>query len=474
MAVLPLKKYDRWDFMKKLIGSWSFYKKTLLIAIPVMIQNLITNFVAMIDNIMVGQVGTEQMSGVAIANQLFFVFNLTVFGAISGASIFCAQFFGKKDYEGVRDTFRFKLISVFIITAVGIGVFLLFGDQLITMYLHDAQKGIDLVKTFEYAKEYMLIMLVGLIPFTVEQAYSSTLREGGIATLPMIAGIAAVITNTVLNYFLIFGVGIFPKMGVAGAAIATVISRFVQVGIVIFWTHAHTKLLAFAEKLYSSFKVPKELAVRIITKGLIPLMANECLWSAGVAMLTQCYSLRGIDVVAGLNIANTVVNLFNVLFIAFGSGVSVVIGQLLGANDLKDAKDSAPKLIFFSFALCVVVGAVMACFSGLFPKIYNTTGDVRSLASAFILISALTMPIHGTLHATYFTLRSGGKTFITFLFDCGFSWGVSVPLAFCLAHFTAMPIIPIYFCCQAVEIVKCVIGLVLIKKGVWLSNIVSK
>ena len=459
--------------MGKLIGSWSFYKKTLMIAIPVMVQNLITNFVALIDNIMVGQVGTEQMSGVAIVNQLFFVYNLTIFGAISGAGIFCAQFFGKGDIEGVRNTFRFKILTVSVLTGIGIAVFLLFGDNLITMYLHDAEEGIDLAATFEYAKRYMLIMLIGLVPFSFEQAYSGTLREGEIATPPMAAGIVAVVVNTVLNYLLIFGIGIFPELGVEGAAIATVISRFIQVTIVILWTHTHSNRLAFVRGLYKSFRVPKELVSRITVKGLIPLMANECLWSAGVSALVQNYSLRGIDVVAGLNIANTVINLFNVMFIAFGSGVSVVIGQMLGANELKRAKESAPKLIFFSAMLCVVVGGIMACFSGLFPLAYNTSENVRSLASVFILISAVLMPVHGALHCTYFTLRSGGKTLITFLFDCGFSWGVSVPLAYCLANFTDMGIIPLYLCCQSVEAVKCVIGLILIKKGIWLSNIVS-
>ncbi len=459
--------------MSKLIGSWSFYKKTLMIAIPVMIQNLITNFVALLDNIMVGQVGTEQMSGVAIVNQLFFVYNLTLFGALSGAGIFGAQFFGKQDYDGVRHTFRFKLITTTVITVIGIGLFILFGDELITLYLHDAEEGIDLAATFEYAKKYMAIMLVGLVPFSFEQPYSTTLREGEQAMPPMIAGVVAVITNTCLNYILIFGKFGFPEMGVNGAAIATVISRFIQCGIVMLWTHTHSNKLPFVKGLYRSLRVPKDLAGRIMVKGLIPLTANECLWSAGVSTLVQCYSLRGIDVVAGLNISNTVVNLFNVMFIAFGSGVSVVIGQLLGANQLQKAKESAPKLIFFSGAMCVVVGTVMASLSGIIPLIYNTSDNVRNLASSFILISAILMPVHGILHCTYFTLRSGGKTIITFLFDCGFSWGICVPLAYCLAHFTDMGIIPLYLCCQSVEALKCIIGLVLIKKGVWLSNIVT-
>jgi len=460
--------------MNKYIGSWSFYKRTLLIAIPIMIQNLITNFVALIDNIMVGSIGTEQMSGVAIANQLFFVFNLAIFGAVSGAGIFCAQFFGKRDYDGVRNTFRFKFISAGIITLMGCALFFAFGDELIRLYLHDADKGIDLEKTFVYSKEYLSIMLTGLVPFALEQVYSSTLREGGIATPPMAAGIVAVITNIVLNYFLIFGIGFFPKLGVEGAAIATVISRYVQATIVIIWTHSHKNTLPYVDGIYKTIRIPSNLAKKIFAKGLLPLTVNECLWGASVAMLAQCYSVRGIDVVAGHNIASTVINLFNVLFIAYGSGVSVVMGQLLGANDIEGAKKAAPKLIFFAGAMCVIVGGIMAMFSSVFPGFYNTSDDVKNLASAFIFISAVLMPVHSVLHSTYFILRSGGKTGITFLFDCVYAWTVNVPVAFCLAHYTKLDIVTVYLCTQLAEGLKCTLGLYLIKKGVWISNIVNK
>ena len=357
---------------------------------------------------------------------------------------------------------------------IGIAIFLLFGDDLIRVYLHDADKGIDLEATFGYAKAYMAVMLFGLIPFAFENAYSSSLREDSNAVVPMVSGIAAVITNTLLNYLLIFGIGPFPTLGVVGAGIATVISRFVQTGIVMIWSHLNAEKLGFVTGLYRTLKIPAELARKIFLKGLIPLMSNEFLWSAGVATLAQCYSLRGIDVVAGQNISNTVVNLFNVMFIAFGSGVSVVVGQLLGANNMDGAKKAAPKLIWCSFLLCVGVGSIMALCSRLFPSIYNTTDNVRALAAGFILISAVTMPLHGMLHCIYFTLRSGGKTFMTFLFDSGFSWLISVPTAFCLAHFTNLDILIVYFICQILEGVKCAIGYLLIKSGIWLSNIVEE
>ncbi len=455
------------------LNGQSVYKRTMLIAVPVMIQNLITNFVAMIDNIMVGQIGTEEMSAVAIVNQILLIYNITIFGAVSGAGIFSAQYFGKGDKKGVLETFRFKILSVVVIALIAILILFLWGGDLISLYLHDSGGTADLKKTYSLALEYIFIMLIGLVPFSLEQAYSGTLRESGRAVLPMVSGIVAVVVNTVFNYLLIFGIGFFPKLGVRGAAIATVMSRIIQVAIVIFWTHKNGEKLGFVSGLYRTLNVPLDLAKRIIKKGLIPLMTNEFFWSAGVATLTQCYSVRGINVVAGLNIANTVINLFNVSFISLSAGIAVVMGQLLGAEEYKAAKKSAPGLIGFSGIMCLIVGVVMAFFARLFPEIYNTTSDVKSLASSFIFISAVMMPVHAMLHSVYFIIRAGGKTLITFLYDSGVSWMLVVPLAFILSYLTDIHIVKVYFCCQFVEIFKLLFGLILIKKEIWLSSIVT-
>ena len=454
-------------------GSHSVYKRTMLIAVPVMIQNLITNFVAMIDNIMVGQIGTEEMSAVAIVNQILLIYNITIFGAVSGAGIFSAQYFGKGDKKGVLETFRFKILSVVVIALIAILIFVFWGGNFISLYLHDSGGTADLEKTYSLAIEYLFIMLIGLIPFSLEQAYSGTLRESGRAVLPMVSGIVAVVVNTVFNYFLIFGIGFFPRLGVRGAAIATVLSRIVQIAIVICWTHKNAEKLGFVSGLYKTLKVPLELAKRIVKKGLIPLMTNEFFWSAGVATLTQCYSVRGINVVAGLNIANTVINLFNVMFIALGAGIAVVMGQLLGAEEYKEAKKAAPRLIWFSGGMCLIVGVIMALLAKLFPQVYNTTIDVKSLASSFILISATLMPIHSMIHSVYFIVRAGGKTLITFLYDSGVSWGLVVPLAFVLSYLTDINIVKVYLYCQLVEIFKLIFGLIIIKKGIWISSIIA-
>ena len=213
-----------------------FNRRILAVALPMMIQNGITNFVQMLDNVMVGQVGTIPMSGVAIVNQLMFVFNLCIFGAASGAGIFTAQFQGREDHEGIRHTFRFKILVGLLLSALGAGVFLTFGRELIGLYLTGEGTPADAAATMDYGLRYLKVMLFGLIPFALSNAYSGTLRETGQTRVPMAAGIAAVLVNLVGNYVLIFGHFGAPALGVVGAAAATVISRYVELAIVALWT----------------------------------------------------------------------------------------------------------------------------------------------------------------------------------------------------------------------------------------------
>ena len=224
---------------RKFIGDKRFYLMVLGVAMPIMIQNGITNFVSLLDNIMVGQVGTEQMSGVAIVNQLLFIYNLCIFGGVSGAGIFTAQYFGQGNDEGVRNTFRFKLWIGVILTAAAITIFLGAHEPLIRLYLTGDQGSQDMNATLAYGISYMKVMLVGLPPFLFVQLYASTLRECGETMLPMKAGITAVFVNLVFNYILIYGKFGAPQLGVVGAAVATVLSRYVEMAIVLIRTHGN-------------------------------------------------------------------------------------------------------------------------------------------------------------------------------------------------------------------------------------------
>ena len=422
---------------------------------------------------MVGQIGTEQMSGVAIVNQLIFVYNLCIFGGLAGAGIFTAQYFGQQDDEGIRHTFRYKIWMAVLLTVAAVVLFLGAGDTLIQYYLSGNSDGGDLAATLHYGKEYLWVMLFGLPPFMLVQVYASTLRECGETVVPMKAGVTAVFVNLVLNYLLIYGKFGLPALGVVGAALATVISRYVEVAIVVVWTHTHKEKNSYIIGIYKTLRVPLFLVKKFIIKGS-PLLFNEALWASAMAVLTQCYSIRGLSVVAGLNIANTLNNVFNVVFIALGDSVAIIVGQLLGAGKMKEARDTDNKMIAFSVFCCILMAALMLLISPLFPRIYNTTEEARILAGRFIMVQAIFMPQNAFLHAAYFTLRSGGKTIVTFFFDSVFVWCVSVPIAYILSRYTGMYVVYILAMVQIGDWIKCLIGFILVKKGVWLQNIVAE
>ena len=457
--------------LKRYIGDRAFYRRVLSFIIPILIQNGITNLVSLLDNIMVGTVGSLPMSGVSITNQLLFVFNLSVFGATAGAGIFCAQFHGSGDVDKVRQTFRFKLLSNLLLTAVGLAIFMTLKTPLINLYLQGEGSPADAAATLGYSLDYLHVMLWGMLPFALTTVYSSTLRETGKTFVPMLAGIIAVFVNLILNYVLIFGHLGAPAMGVQGAAIATVISRFVELGIVAVWTHLHGAENPYIRGVFRSFHISGQLVGNILRKGT-PLLINEFMWGSGTAMLMQCYSTCGLDVVPALNITSTIMNLANVAFMAVGQAVGVLMGQMLGAGkSKKEIWDTHTKLMVIAVASALVCGGLAAALSGVFPGIYNTTDSVRSLATSMILITCAIMPISSYTFATYFTLRSGGQTWITFLFDGCFIWVCSVAVAFVLTRFTGLPILAIYAIVQSLDILRLSLGLYLLRKGTWMRNL---
>ncbi len=459
-------------FKEKFIGDKDFYKYVLYLAVPMIVQNTITSFVSFLDNIMVGQIGTEQMSGVAIVNQLMFVFNICIFGGVSGAGIFGTQYYGKGDYEGQKHAFRFKLYACLVITVIALALFCCLDTQLISLYLSDSGSVGDISLALKYGKDYIIIMVAGLIPFAISQAYSSSIKETGQTLVPMLAGVAAVFTNLILDYILIFGIFGLPAMGVQGAAIATVIARFVECFIVVIWTHCHKDKNPYIVGAYKSFFIPRNTLKDIVKKGT-PLMFNEMLWAAGMTVIVQCYAVRGLEVVAAQNISSTISNLFNTVYLQLGGCISIVVGQLLGAGKKEEARDADNKMIFFCVFCCVCFSAIMVMFGGLFPSIYNTDESIKALAKQFIVVSALAMPLCSFSHCAYFTLRSGGKTIVTFLFDSVYTWVIMIPFAYTLSHFTALPIVPIFFMVQFTEIIKVIIGFFMVKSDVWLQNIVE-
>lgn len=458
--------------VSRINGDHGIYRRLFGLMVPIMIQNGITNFVNMLDNIMIGRVGTVQMTGVAVTNQLFFVFNLCVFGAVSGAGIFTAQFYGRGDHRGVRHTFRFKVLFCSLLTLGCIALFRIGGRELIGLYMQ-GEGGAAAAASLEHGWHYMQIMLIGLLPYTLVQCYSSTLREMGNPVVPMLAGVAAVGVNLCLNWLLIFGVWIFPELGVAGAAIATVVSRFTELGVVMIYTHCNAGKFPFIVGAYRSLRVPGKLVGQLVIKGL-PLMLNETLWAAGVAAVNQSYSMRGLNAVGAINISQTFWNVFSIAYMAVGAAIGIILGQMLGANQLRKARESARKMIAVSGLISIAVGAVYAGVAEFIPMAYNTEPEIRRLATRMMQIAAVAMPFEALTHASYFTMRSGGRMLITMIFDCGFMWGLNVPVAFLLSRFTGLSVLWIYGAVQAIAVVKALLGIILVERGGWVKNIVQQ
>ena len=459
-------------YAKSFIGDKAFYRRVLSVSLPIMIQMGITNFVNLLDNIMVGRLCTESMSGVSIVNQFIFIFNLLIFGAISAAGIFTSQYHGLGDVKGERNTFRLKFLINFVAGVVGTVVFLLLDEQLIDLFLHEGSESGDLALTLSEGQAYLAVMLFGFLPYAISQVYASTMRETGETVMPAVASSLAVIVNFCLNFVLIFGHFGAPAMGVRGAALATVISRFAELAILAVWTHTHKERCPFIKGAFRSLSVPRELTKQIALKGL-PLMANEVLWALAMTMRNQCYSVRGLDVVGAQNIYSTLFNLFNVVYMAIGSSIAIIVGSMLGAGKVEEARDTDRKMIAFSVTCGSLLCGALIIAAPYFPLVYETTDSVRSLATYMIIVSALLTPFCAYAHASYFTLRSGGRVIVTFLLDSGFMWAIAVPMTFVLINFTDLSILWIFPICQGAEILKAFISHFLIRSGSWARQLVG-
>ncbi len=455
-----------------LFGDKAFYRRVAMVVVPMIIQNTLSNVVGLLDNIMVGQVGTLQMSAVAIVNQLLFIFYLCIWGSLAGAGIFSTQFFGKCDMDGVRYSIRFKLLTALTIFSIATAILYFNSQSLVGLYISADTSAADAAATLSYGVSYLNIMLVGLLPFSLTQAYASAMRESGRTTLPMAASMIAMLVNFVFNALLIFGLFGLPKLGVLGAAVATVISRFTEFFIVVAGAHKKNGHYPFFKGLYRHFRIPVDLIWPILSKSL-PLLLNEFLWSLSQASLLQAYSVRGIAIIAAMNISGTISQIFNEVFLSIGNSAGIIVGQELGADRLVSARRTAWRMASLSVMSTFVMGSLLALAAPFIPQVYNTEPEIKALATRCIWVVACAMPINSFANVSYFTMRSGGKTAVTFIFDSCFAWIITVPVAYILSRYTALPALNVFMIVASLEFIKCIIGFCLVRSGVWVHNIVK-
>lgn len=447
--------------MLKLKENKKFYLHVLAIAIPFMLQQLITSSVNLLDNLMVGQLGDAAIAGVAAANRYYMIANFGIFGVGGAMSIFLAQYFGAKDEEHVKQTFRYGILSAYVIVTPFIILGYLFPTQILSFFTND-------LEVIQMGTDYLKLAILTYIPMALSMTIGNAMRSLGETKVPMYSSIVAILTNAFFNYVLIFGHFGFPAMGVAGAAYGTIIARIVEAGIFLVVTK-HLDFM-FKTAVRDLFKISKKLAKAITIKA-VPLTANEIFWSSGMSILFMFYSTRGKEVMAGMSISGSVADLFFTLFGGMAVATTVVVSQVLGANKLEEARSNAYLMIRFSMMLAVVLGLLMFGFSYIAPNFYNVTDYSRETATTFLRIMSFMFWIYMTNAQCFFILRAGGDTKSTLLMDSVFMWTVNLPAVGLVTYLTGWNVYALYLVGQSTDFLKLIIAYGLVRKEKWVKNL---
>jgi putative MATE family efflux protein len=428
-----------------------------------MIQAMMGFLVSVLDTVMVSSISNEAVSAVYATNQITFFVIVVIGGVVAGSGVFIQQFYGAKKEHYITETFRYKLLVTFIFSTLMVILSIIFGDAIVKYYArNDSNK--DLI--FNEAMQYKPLIIASFIPTSFSFALSSSVREVGQARMTLYSSVTSVVVNIVGNAIFIYGLG----LGVKGAAIATFISRIVELIIIIIIAQKYD-FYKF-KNVFSSFHIDKELA-KDITKKSIPMLLNELSWATAMILISFAYSFRE-NILSSLSIINSITNIFGFIFSGLGIGISILVGTKLGANEIEEAKKNQRQLLAIGVAISIIMGIIMIILSPFIPKLFTkVTPEQQSLSSTLIRIYSLFLPAYAIAYTNFMTLRTGGKTFVAFLIDSGFVWVFAVTLSLIFAKYTSIPAAYIYLTVQIVDLVKALVGLPVVLKGYWANNLTT-
>ena len=448
----------------KLFDDRQFYRSLFTLAVPIMLQNLVNSLVNMLDTIMIGRLGTVEIAAVGLGNQIFFLYNLFLFGICSGGAIFTAQFWGKGDIQGIRKNLGFCLTLNLAGAVFFTLVSLFFPEALIEIYSKDSE-------VIRAGAEYIKILSISFIPFAINMAYVLTLRSVEKVRLAIVVTVIALSINGILNYLFIFGAGPIPALGVKGAAIATVISRIVECLILVIATYARKYVPAASLRELFSYN---RYFIRQFFRITTPVIINEILWSVGASAQNILFARTNTDAIAAFNITNTVSMLTWVLFIGLGNGVAVMIGKKIGEHDEKTARDYASRIIIFSPLVAIASSIVLFFISQLLPFAFNVNPETLLTASRMFIVLCCTYPFRAFNMAMVIGVcRAGGDTVFCMIYDIAIMWLVTLPLGFFAAFVLKVPVLLIYSCVVLEEPLKAILGIWRYRSGKWLHNVTT-
>lgn len=440
-----------------------FQKTVLMIAVPLMLQQLIVSSVNLIDNLMVGQLGDMALSGVSMANRFYMIVWAGVNGMIASSVIYLSQYNGANDTNHMKQSFRFMIVSSYILCITLFIIAFFFPEMVIAFFIKD-------VEVIRLGSAYLKIAAISYLPSVISLCIASAFRALGETKKPLYISVISVLTNAVFNYLLIFGVFGFPKLGVLGAAIATLIARSVE-ALIYLWM-LKVSDMPFKTKVSNIFTFDFELAKRITIRAF-PLCVNEIMWSFGMSTLVRSYSHRGLVVNTAYSMSSTISDLFFVLFGGMATASTVLIGTPLGANKLEEAKENAYKLLGFSLILAGVILVLMFATSYVAPYFYNVSMEAKHLSANFLRIMALFFVLYMFNTSIYFILRAGGDTKSTLFMDSGFMWMLNIPLVMLLAYHTNLHVLIVYAIGQSTDVLKACVSYYLLKKEKWVKNLTT-
>jgi len=449
------------DNMLKVLKNKEFLKMFINISLPVMISSFISFFVNFLDNLMVGTVSNEAVSGVYAANQVTYLVQMSIFGILEGAGIFIQQYNGTKDYKNIKACFRYKIYIIILLLIFIFPLTIFFSGYLITAY---SKSDLQYELIYNEATSYLNIVMLSFVPYAVSFVYSSSLREMGNTKDPMVSSVIAIIANSILNAIFIFGF----KMGAKGAAIATVISRVFEMGYLI--TLSIIKKYECSYQAFKTLKIDKEL-FKAITNKTTFLFINEMGFAAGMMLQSLAFSQRD-NVLSSISIVTTITEVFAMFGTGLNVSIGVIVGGELGRDEFTKAKEDENNLLNLGIIVSAMLGLILIILSPFIPLLFTEVNEAqKALATKLIIIYGLDIAFQIIALESYYTLRVGGRTFETFIFDSGSMFLLYIPVSWILAKLTNIDMLYIYLIVRSIDILKAIFGLFLIKQYKWVKNI---
>lgn len=449
-------------FKEKYIGDKEFYSTTLSLALPMMFQGLLVTVAVLVDNMMVAGLGDQFLSGVAAANRFFMIYTYGVTGVSVAAGVFIGQYMGANNQLKMKESFRSSIILVYLMTVPFFLLVMFFPQTVLSFFTGDAtviQSGMDYYRALVWTMPFLTLSIV----------IGGAIRAVGDTKSPIYASVTGIAVNIVFNYILINGAFGFPALGVYGAAVSTLISRIVEVFILVIILVV--KKYDFNTKIKDLFNIEKKL-FKLITKNAINTGMNDILWASSMAVLMKFYATRGPAALSAYSISGTISDIFFVLFNGMSAATTVMVGHKLGANELEEAKSNGYKILSFGVMLSIFFGLLLILMSGLVPYVYkDISSEGQQIAVQLLRVIGLLFWVFMYNIQILFMLRAGGDSFSAFVMDSGFMWLINIPVVGLFTYYTDFPIVILYIIGQMTDVVKLLVSTTVFKKEKWVKNV---